>query len=104
MVFYVCHLHDQPVLSYKQQYLCLELVQALLEGYSATDADLREQLKGEGSMATVAFVCGRQLVVATAGTSCAYLDTGAHIYPVRHRYVSMLMVLVLIMLPLYCST
>ena len=35
-------------------------------------------------MATVAFVCGRQLVVATAGTSCAYLDTGAHVYSVRH--------------------
>jgi len=81
----VCHLQNQPVLSYTQQRLCLELVQALLEGYSATDADLREQVKGEGSMATVAFVCGRQLVVATAGTSCAYLDTGAHIYPVRHR-------------------
>ena len=39
-------------------------------------------------MATVAFVCGRQLVVATAGSSCAYLDTGAHIYPVRHRHIS----------------
>ena len=85
VVLYACHLQNQPVLSYTQQRLCLELVQALLEGYSATDADLREQVKGEGSMATVAFVCGRQLVVATAGTSCAYLDTGAHIYPVRHR-------------------
>ena len=67
---------------------CRELVQALLEGYSATDADLREQVKGGGSMATVAFVCGSQLVVATAGTSCAYLDTGAHIYPVRHCHVT----------------
>jgi hypothetical protein len=68
--------------------MCRELVQALLEGYSATDADLREQVKGEGSMATVAFVCGRQLVMATAGTSCAYPDTGAHIYPVRDNHVS----------------
>ena len=45
-------------------------------------------VKGEGSMASVAFVCGRQLVVATAGTSCAYLDNGAHIYPVRDHHVS----------------
>ncbi|KAL0043377.1 hypothetical protein WJX79_003113 [Trebouxia sp. C0005] len=57
------------------------LPKALLEGYSASDADLRDHLKEEGTMATVAFVCGRQLVVATAGSSCAYLDTGAHIYP-----------------------
>ena len=55
-------------------------------------------------MATVAFVCGSQLVVATAGTSYAYLDTGAHIYPVRHHHVNLLMVLVLIILPLYSST
>ena len=70
--------------------LCHDVLQALLEGYSGTDADLREQVKvkGEGSMATVAFVCGSQLVVATAGTSCAYLDTGAHIYPVRHCHVT----------------
>ncbi len=73
---------------YKQKRLCRDVLQALLEGYSATDADLREQVKAEGSMATVAFVCGRQLVVATAGTSCAYLDTGAHIYPVREHHVS----------------
>ena len=84
--------------------MCLGLVQALLEGYNATDAVLRERVKGEGGMATVAFVCGRQLVVATAGTSCAYLDTGAHIYPVSHRHISLLMVLVLIILPLYFST
>ncbi|KAL0045663.1 hypothetical protein WJX82_001000 [Trebouxia sp. C0006] len=57
------------------------LPKALLEGYSVADADLRDQVKGEGTMATVAFVCGSQLVVATAGTSYAYLDTGAHIYP-----------------------
>jgi len=84
--------------------LCRDVRQALLEGYSVADADLREQVKGEGTMATVAFVCGSQLVVATAGTSYAYLDTGAHIYPVRHRHVSLLMVLVLIILPLYSST
>ena len=81
---YVCHLQNRPVRSYKHT----DLVQALLEGYSTSDADLREQLKKEGTMATVAFVCGRQLMVATAGTSCAYLDTGAHIYPVRHCYKS----------------
>jgi len=84
-----CHLQNRPVLSCKQKNLCLDLLQALLEGYNATDADLREQLKKEGTMATVAFVCGRQLVVATAGTSCAYLDTGAHIYPVRHCHISL---------------
>ncbi len=84
--------------------MCRDVRQALLEGYSVADADLREQVKGEGTMATVAFVCGSQLVVATAGTSYAYLDTGAHIYPVRHRHVSLLMVLVLIILPLYSST
>ncbi|DBA73513.1 TPA: hypothetical protein ACH3X1_011539 [Trebouxia sp. C0004] len=63
------------------------LPKALLEGYNATDADLRKHLKKQGTMATVAFVCGTQLVVATAGTSCAYLDTGAHIYPMSrwHR-------------------
>ncbi len=84
----MCHLQNRPVLSYKQNNLCLDLVQALLEGYSASDADLRDHLKAEGTLATVAFVCGRQLVVATAGTSCAYLDTGAHIHPVRQRYSS----------------
>ena len=39
-------------------------MQAMIEGYKATDCDLREQFKKEGAMATVAFVCGRQLVVA----------------------------------------
>ena len=58
-------------------------MQAMVEGYNATDCDLREQFKKKGAMATVAFVCGRQLVVATAGTSSAYLDTGSHIHPVR---------------------
>ena len=58
-------------------------MQAMVEGYKATDCDLREQFKQEGAMATVAFVCGRQLVVATAGTSSAYLDTGSHIHMVR---------------------
>ncbi|DBA80407.1 TPA: hypothetical protein ACH3X2_007346 [Trebouxia sp. C0005] len=61
------------------------LPKALLEGYSASDADLRDHVKEEGTMATVAFVCGRQLVVATAGTSCAYLDTGAHVYSMSKR-------------------
>ena len=88
MVVYVSYLQNKPVLSNKPKHLCLGLLQALLEGYSAIDADLRQQLKAEGTMATVAFVCGRQLVVATAGNSCAYLDTGAHIYPVRHRRIS----------------
>ena len=57
-------------------------MQAMIEGYSATDGSLRAQFRQEGAMATVAIVCGRQLVVATAGTSSAYLDTGSHIHPV----------------------
>lgn len=57
-------------------------MQAVMEGCSATAASLRAQFRREGAMATVAFVCGRQLVVATAGTSSAYLDTGSHIHPV----------------------
>ena len=60
--------------------LCLTnvsyVLQAIKAGFAATDASLREECKREGCMATVAFVCGRQLVVATAGNPLARLDTG----------------------------
>ena len=50
--------------------LCLtnvsDVLQAIKVGFAATDASLREECKRESCMATVAFVCGRQLVVATA--------------------------------------
>ena len=35
--------------------------------------------KQQGSMVTLALVCGHCLTVATAGTSQAHLDTGSHI-------------------------
>ena len=62
--------------------MTMHSMQAVMEGYSATNSSLRAQFRQGGAMATVAFVCGRQLVVATAGTSSAHLDTGSHIHPV----------------------
>ncbi len=61
----------------------MRVMQAIIDGFSTTDGELREQCKRQGCMATVAFVCGDQLVVATSGTSQAHLDTGTlNIYQV----------------------
>ena len=50
-------------------------------GFEASNKQMRTRGSDEqeGSMATLALMCGHQLTVATAGTSQAYLDTGSHL-------------------------
>ena len=53
-------------------------MQAITAGFEASSRQMKTS-SGQGSMATLALVCGHHLTVATAGTSQAYLDTGSDI-------------------------
>ena len=50
-------------------------------GFEASSRQMKSNGK-QGSMITLALVCGHHLTVATAGTSLAHLDTGCHIHMV----------------------
>ena len=58
--------------------------QACASAFLAVDADAQRRWpKRGGSTATLALVCGWELLVANVGDSCAYLDTGAEVLQVR---------------------
>ena len=73
-------------------------LQAIVAGYEATSNRLKESgCKGQGTMATLAFLCGHHLTVATAGTSQAYLDTGSDLMLVRLLFCSQLLSVLLLL-------
>lgn len=49
------------------------------------DAQRRWPERG-GTTATLAVVCGWELLVANVGDSCAYLDTGSEVLQVRNNH------------------
>ncbi|KAJ9534802.1 hypothetical protein QJQ45_017232, partial [Haematococcus lacustris] len=63
------------------------LPKALHAGFRAADAECQRRFKEGGTTATLALLVGWELVVATVGDSCAYLDTGGMIIQVsgNHR-------------------
>ncbi|GAB4820030.1 hypothetical protein N2152v2_007076 [Parachlorella kessleri] len=69
--------------------LVRRLPQACREGFLACDLEARAQWRkdGGGTTATLAFVVGWELLVASCGDSCAYLDTGTEVLLVsgNHR-------------------
>lgn len=59
-------------------------LQAMTAGFEASSRQMKGNSRHgqQGSMVTLALVCGHHLTVATAGTSQAHLDTGSHIHMV----------------------
>jgi hypothetical protein len=51
------------------------------------DAECKRRFRKSGTTATLAVVCGWELLVASVGDSCAYLDTGREVMMVsaNHR-------------------
>lgn len=52
-------------------------------GFEASSRQMKSNGQ-QGSMVTLALVCGHHLTVATAGTSLAHLDTGSDILMVTN--------------------
>lgn len=51
-------------------------------GFVEADAVCKSRFNVSGTTATLAVACGWELLVASVGDSCAYLDTGAEIVQV----------------------
>lgn len=70
-----------------QEAIVDRLPQALRDGFQRTDAEFKARHETSGTTATVALVCGWDLVVANVGDSVAYFDTGASVLLVsaNHR-------------------
>jgi serine/threonine protein phosphatase PrpC len=58
-------------------------VQALHAAFVECDAECQRRFKSSGTTATLAVAVGWELLVASVGDSCAYLDTGAEVIQVR---------------------
>lgn len=57
-----------------------ELAPMLLsDTFKAVHSDFVAEHAQSGTTATVAFVCGHEMIVATVGDSLAYIDTGAQV-------------------------
>lgn len=61
--------------------------QAMYAAFMRADAECKRRWKKSGTTATLAVACGWELLVASVGDSCAYLDTGREIMLVsaNHR-------------------
>jgi len=61
--------------------------QALYGAFMRADAECKRRFRKGGTTATVAVACGWELLTASVGDSCAYLDTGREIMLVsaNHR-------------------
>ena len=62
--------------------MAVSAVQAIADGFKLIDGKLRQKNK-EGCMATLAFLIQDQLIVATAGSPMAMIDSGSDVLEVR---------------------
>lgn len=60
--------------------------QALYGAFMRADAECKRRFKKSGTTATFAAACGWELVVASVGDSCAYLDTGREVMLVSSNH------------------
>ncbi len=58
--------------------------QALHAGFVEINAECKRRFKQSGTTATLVVVAGWEVVVASVGDSCAYMDTGTEIIQVRN--------------------
>ena len=82
------HASDDDVMEWKlQNELIRRLPNAIQKSFLECDAAACKRFANGGTTATVALLCGWQLIVANVGDSCAYLDTGAEVLAVsgNHR-------------------
>eukprot|EP00890_Picochlorum_soloecismus_P002192 jgi/Picsp_1/2974/NSC_01198-R1_protein phosphatase 2c 15 len=82
------HTCDDDVMEWKlQNELIRRLPGAIEKSFLECDATACKRFANGGTTATIALLCGWQLIVANVGDSCAYLDTGSEVLAVsgNHR-------------------
>jgi len=82
------HTCDDDVMEWRlQNELIRRLPDAIQKSFLECDATACKRFANGGTTATIALLCGWQLIVANVGDSCAYLDTGAEVLAVsgNHR-------------------
>ena len=83
-----CGLTEAQLLVAREQERFVDtLPQALVQAFKGVDALWKEEERPSGTTATVAFLSGWELVVASVGDSCAYFHTGTQMLQVsgNHR-------------------